>query len=110
MDPMLAERIRRLPAPILAKLATVKGPGWDIVRGMDTYAVVRAGRDRSSRGAWWPTNPVAAIAAVRGWDLATTLEALQVHAEACPEKDCHELALDILEAPTWWANEGRRTS
>lgn len=102
MDQTLADRIRALPAAVLAKLATVEGPGWGIHSPTDIqtngsppkYWRGFVGRDGAT--AWWPADYPAAIAAVKGWDLSTTFEALEVHARCCPEKTGAELALDII--------------
>lgn len=111
MDQTLANRICDLPESIRAKLATVAGPGWGIhsptfiqtngsppkywrgiVRKDGTTACV--GQDGAT--VWWPADYAAAIAAVKGWDLSTTFEALEVHARCCPEKTGAELAIDII--------------
>lgn len=100
----LATRILALPESVRANLATVEGPGWEIARGMDTYWVVRAGRDTSVRGGWWPANPARAVAAVTGdglWlahqEISNWLYAQYNSALGTPNDD-HAAALAIIEA------------
>lgn len=93
MDQTLADRIRALPEAVRAKLATVAGPGWALAPDGTPYLHAAP---KLADVAWWPADYPAAIAAVKGWDLSTTFEALEVHARCCPEKTGAELALDII--------------
>lgn len=94
----LCTRLLALPPDTRAKLATVEGPGWVCypTGGAVAFLFPKA-RDAENGKAWWPANPIAAVAAVLGIDDYRACDRLS-HWLQYNVGDTNDAALAIIEA------------